>query len=75
MSLVLIIFLTHAPQGRDEGCDEEESICTFGSENHNEQLAVGYILELLCQIQFDEDPKAPKVTSVIIKYCDAEPCD
>merc|ERR1711902_327666 len=23
----------------------------------------------------DEDPEAPKVTSVVFKYCDAEPCD
>merc|ERR1712224_329936 len=65
----------HAHQGRDEGCDEEESVCRFGSENHNEQLMAGDVLELPYQIQFDEDPEAPKVTSVVFKYCDAEPCD
>merc|ERR1712212_18203 len=65
----------HAHQGRDEGCDEEESVCTFGSENHNEELSAGDVLELPYQIQFDEDPEAPKVTSVVFKYCDAEPCD
>jgi len=65
----------HAHQGRDEGCDEEESVCTFGSENHNEELTAGDVLELPYQIQFDEDPEAPKVTSVVFKYCDAEPCD
>merc|ERR1712126_691248 len=65
----------HAHQGRDEGCDEEESVCTFGSENHNEELKAGDVLELPYQIQFDEDPEAPKVTSVVFKYCDAEPCD
>jgi len=65
----------HAHQGRDEGCDEEESVCTFGSENHNEELTAGDVLELPYQIQFDEDPEAPKVTSIVFKYCDAEPCD
>ena len=65
----------HAHQGRDEGCDEEESVCTFGSENHNEELTAGDVLELPYQIQFDQDPEAPKVTSVVFKYCDAEPCD
>merc|ERR1712012_393910 len=65
----------HAHQGRDEGCDEEESVCRFGSENHNEELKAGDVLELPYQIQFDEDPEAPKVTSVVFKYCDAEPCD
>merc|ERR1712241_274954 len=65
----------HAHQGRDEGCDEEESVCIFGSENHNEELMAGDILELPYQIQFDEDPEAPKVTSVVFKYCEAEPCD
>merc|ERR1712227_728952 len=65
----------HAHQGRDEGCDEEESVCIFGSENHNEELTAGDILVLPYQIQFDEDPEAPKVTSVVFKYCDAEPCD
>merc|ERR1712018_951585 len=65
----------HAHQGRDEGCDEEENVCTFGSENHNEELKAGDVLELPYQIQFDEDPEAPKVTSVVFKYCDAEPCD
>merc|ERR1711872_608621 len=65
----------HAHQGRDEGCDEEEAECTFGSENHNEELKAGDVLELPYQIQFDEDPEAPKVTSVVFKYCDAEPCD
>merc|ERR1719278_121364 len=35
----------------------------------------GDVLELPYQIQFDEDPEAPKVTSVVFKYCDAEPCD
>merc|ERR1712212_1066592 len=65
----------HAHQGRDEGCDEEESVCRFGSENHNEELKAGDILELPYQIQFDEDPEAPKVTSVVFKYCDTEPCD
>ena len=57
----------HAHQGRDEGCDEEESVCRFGSENHNEELKAGDILELPYQIQFDEDPEAPKVTSVVFK--------
>merc|ERR1711963_681563 len=65
----------HAHQGRDEGCDEEESVCIFVSENHNEELTAGDILELPYQIQFDEDPEAPKVTSVVFKYCEAEPCD
>merc|ERR1712241_661367 len=65
----------HAHQGRDEVCDEEESVCRFGSENHNEELMAGDVLELPYQIQFDEDPEAPKVTSVVFKYCDAEPCD
>merc|ERR1712154_515242 len=65
----------HAHQGRDEGCDEEESVCIFGSENHNEELTAGDVLELPYQIQFDEDPEAPKVTSVVFKYCEAEPCD
>merc|ERR1711963_1014298 len=65
----------HAHQGRDEGCDEEESVCRFGSENHNEELKAGDVLELPYQIQFDENPEAPKVTSVVFKYCDAEPCD
>merc|ERR1711872_492072 len=65
----------HAHQGRDESCDEEESVCRFGSENHNEELKAGDVLELPYQIQFDEDPEAPKVTSVVFKYCDAEPCD
>merc|ERR1712122_157696 len=65
----------HAHQGRDEGCDEEENACTFGSENHNEELKAGDVLELPYQIQFDEDSEAPKVTSVVFKYCDAEPCD
>ena len=65
----------HAHQGRDEGCDEEESVCTFGSENHNKELTAGDVLELPYQIQFDEDPEAPKVTSIVFKYCDAEPCD
>merc|ERR1712224_1157188 len=65
----------HAHQGRDEGCDEEESVCRFGSENHNEQLTAGDVLELPYQIQFDEDPEAPKVTGIVFKYCDAEPCD
>merc|ERR1712126_459762 len=65
----------HAHQGRDEGCDKEESVCRFGSENHNEELKAGDVLELPYQIQFDEDPEAPKVTSVVFKYCDAEPCD
>jgi len=65
----------HAHQGRDEGCDEEESVCTFNGENHNEKLTAGDVLELPYQIQFDEDPEAPKVTSVVFKYCDAEPCD
>merc|ERR1712029_611047 len=65
----------HAHQGRDEGCDEEARVCTFGSENHNEEITAGDVLELPYQIQFDEDPEAPKVTSVVFKYCDAEPCD
>merc|ERR1712126_587076 len=65
----------HAHQGRDEGCDEEEGVCRFGSENHNEELKAGDVLELPYQIQFDEDPEAPKVASVVFKYCDAEPCD
>merc|ERR1712241_716351 len=65
----------HAHQGRDEACDEEESVCIFGSENHNEELTAGDVLELPYQIQFDEDPEAPKVTSVVFKYCEAEPCD
>merc|ERR1712018_1017455 len=65
----------HAHQGRDEGCDEEEKVCRFGSENHNDELKAGDVLELSYQIQFDEDPEAPKVTSVVFKYCDAEPCD
>merc|ERR1711944_376075 len=65
----------HAHQGRDEGCDEEESVCIFGSENHNEELTAEDVLELPYQIQFDEDPEAPKVTSIVFKYCDAEPCD
>merc|ERR1712018_59361 len=65
----------HAHQGRDEGCDEEEATCTFGSENHNEELTAGDVLELPYQIQFDEDPEAPKVTGIVFKYCDAEPCD
>merc|ERR1712126_433515 len=65
----------HAHQGRDEGCDEKENVCTFGSENHNEELKAGDVLELPYQIQFDEDPEAPKVTSVVFKYCDSEPCD
>merc|ERR1711963_1079313 len=65
----------HAHQGRDEGCDEEEAVCTFGSENHNEELTAGDVLELPYQIQFDEDPEAPKVTGIVFKYCDAEPCD
>merc|ERR1712117_700831 len=65
----------HAHQGRDEGCDEEESVCTFGSENHNEELTAGDVLELPYQIQFDEDPEAPKVTGIVFKYCDSEPCD
>merc|ERR1712038_521305 len=55
------------------GCDEEENACTFGSENHNEELKAGDVLELPYQIQFDENPEAPKVTSVVFKYCDAEP--
>merc|ERR1712241_382373 len=65
----------HAHQGRDEGCDEEEAVCTFGSENHNEELSAGDVLELPYQIQFDEDPEAPKVTGIVFKYCDNEPCD
>merc|ERR1712223_2052392 len=65
----------HAHQGRDEGCDEEEAVCTFGSENHNEELTAGDVLELPYQIQFDEDPEAPKVTGIAFKYCDSEPCD
>merc|ERR1712018_525417 len=65
----------HAHQGRDEGCDEEKSVCRFGSENHNEELTAGDILELPYQIQFDEDPEAPKVSSIVFKYCDTEPCD
>merc|ERR1711963_1321531 len=46
----------HAHQGRDEGCDEEESVCRFGSENHNEELKAGDVLELPYQIQFDAEP-------------------
>ena len=65
----------HARQGRDEDCDEKESVCSFGNENHNDELKAGDILELPYQIQFDEDPEAPKVTSIVFKYCDAEPCD
>ena len=65
----------HAHQGRDESCDEEESVCTFASENHNEELTAGDVLELPYQIQFHEDQEAPKVTSIVFKYCDAEPCD
>merc|ERR1711996_213811 len=38
-------------------------------------MGAGDILELPYQIQFDEDPEAPKVTSVVFKYCEAEPCD
>merc|ERR1711963_1066777 len=65
----------HAHQGRDEGCDEEEATCSFGSENHNEELTAGDVLELPYQIQFDEDPEAPKVTGIVFKYCDSEPCE
>lgn len=64
-----------AHQGRDEECDEEESVCSFNGENHNEKLNAGDVLELPYQIQFNEDPEAPKVTSIVFKYCDAEPCD
>lgn len=64
-----------AYQGTGEECDEEGEVCTFNSESHNEEQSAGDVLELPYQIQFDEDPEAPKVTSVVFKYCDAEPCD
>ena len=65
----------NAHQGSGEKCEEQERVCTFNSESYNEKNIAGDILELPYQIQFDEDTEAPQVTSVVFKYCDAEPCE
>merc|ERR1711963_395137 len=51
----------HAHQGRDEVCDEEESVCTFGSENHNEELTAGDILELPTKSNLMKIQKHPRL--------------
>ena len=61
-------------QGKGEKCKKKKRTCSFQSENHNKKQKAGDVLQLGYQIQFDQDPEPPKVTSVVFKYCDTKPC-